>query len=116
MRLSELITIYLAAAAPVGVAYFLSQHTHAQHTTRLLRATGCALLWPFTLGAHLLAQKWHVRRAASVPHEDRPHEARVEAHERTLVGTLHQVDDLLRDAYGARAARAGCHDRRTRLH
>ena len=106
MRLSELITIYLAAAAPVGVAYFLSRHTHAQHKTRLLRATACALLWPFTLGAHMLVRKWRVRRADETQHVDSPHEARVGANERALVGTLHQVDDLLSDTYGAQSARA----------
>ena len=108
MRLSELITIYLAAAAPVGVAYFLRQHTHTRRAPRLLRSACAALLWPLALCAHLLAERRsaHRERAADDTRAARPNEARVAAAERALVNTLHQTDDLLRDAYHARGERA----------
>jgi hypothetical protein len=108
MRLSELITIYLAAAAPVGVAYFLRQHTHTQRTPRLLRAACAALCWPLTLCAHLLTQQRSTRRerAADDTRAPRPNEARVAAVQRALVNTLHQTDDLLRDAFNTRGERA----------
>ncbi len=47
MRLSEFITIYLAAAAPFGVAHFLRCETRGGHRARALtRALVAALLWP----------------------------------------------------------------------
>ena len=52
MRLSELITVYLAAAAPVGVAYFLRRPDNARPFAHLLRAAAAALVWPLTLCAH----------------------------------------------------------------
>ncbi len=106
MRLSELITIYLAAAAPVGVAYFLRQHTHTLHLMPLLRAVGCALLWPVTLSAYLFTRQWPAQRNDEAQHAAGLNEPRVATAERALVNTLHQVNDLLRDAYGARGERA----------
>lgn len=108
MRLSELIIVYLAAAAPVGVACYLRQHSRPQRATQLLRATGVALLWPLTLSAHLLAQRSSTRgqRGADGITTSAPDEAHIVAAERALVNTLHQTDDLLRDAYAAHSARA----------
>ena len=108
MRLSEFITVYLAAAAPVGVAYFLRQHAGAQRTLHLLRAAAVALIWPLTLGAHVLAHRRLARRVRSLDdaHASQLNVARVAAAERAIIATLHQADDLLRDAYGARAGRA----------
>ncbi len=108
MRLSELIIVYLAAAAPVGVAYLLRPPTHAHRAPRLLRATGVALLWPLTLSAHLLTQRQRVRgqRGVDVIPNDAPDEVRVAAAEHALVNTLHQTDDLLCAAYDQRGARA----------
>ncbi len=108
MRLSELITLYLAAAAPVGVAYFLRRRDDARPSAHLLRAAAVALLWPFTLCAHALAQKRRASRAdeTNKRHAGRPNTARVGAAERALVATLHQADDLLREGYGERARRA----------
>lgn len=108
MRLSELIIVYLAAAAPVGVAYFLRQRTHARHPARLLRATGIALVWPLTLSVSLLPQRRNARRErdADATSANAPNEARVATAAHALVSTLHQTEDLLRDAYAARSTRA----------
>jgi len=106
MRLSELIIIYLAAAAPVGVAYFLRQHAHARRATQLLRAAAVALIWPLTLLSHLLTEQRTVRQARNTDRTRRTHETRITTAERALVNTLHQVNDLSSDAYGARSARA----------
>ncbi|HEX8181602.1 MAG TPA: hypothetical protein VF525_18825 [Pyrinomonadaceae bacterium] len=106
MRLSELITIYLAAAAPVGVAYFLRQHhMHVERTPRLLRSACAALLWPLALCAHLFTER-RSARAADVQPDTRLNGPRITAAERALVNTLHETDDLLRDAYDARGERA----------
>ncbi|HEV2762695.1 MAG TPA: hypothetical protein VGV38_06845, partial [Pyrinomonadaceae bacterium] len=70
MRLSEIIVIYLAAAAPVGVVYFLSRtHAHAPSPRVVTRAAAAALAWPFTLAA-----LWFERRRASARRS--PQEAR----------------------------------------
>ena len=106
MRLSELITIYLAAAAPVGVAYFLRQLGGARRPVQLLRAAALALIWPLTLCAHLFTQQQSAQRSTDDARGRLPNEARVATAERALIATLHQADDLLRDAYGTRAARA----------
>jgi hypothetical protein len=109
MRLIELITLYLAAAAPVGVACFLSRPAHARHTSQLLRAIVAALLWPAALCMHLLARQRGARSkhiaTAELASKKWPDETRVATAERALVATLHETDDLLRDAFGARAAR-----------
>ncbi|HYX41954.1 MAG TPA: hypothetical protein VE821_09670, partial [Pyrinomonadaceae bacterium] len=106
MRLSELITVYLAAAAPVGVAYFMRQHARTRRATQLLRAAAIALLWPLTLSAHLLKQRRSVRRERRADNARHTYEARIKKAKRALVNTLHQTDDLLHDAYGLRGARA----------
>lgn len=49
MLLSEIFIIYLAAAAPFGVASFLRQPAGTARTRSLLQATGTALLWPLAL-------------------------------------------------------------------
>jgi hypothetical protein len=106
MRLSELITIYLAAAAPVGVAYFLRRHGHTRRTMQLLRAAIVALLWPLTLLLYQFTERRNARPTRNADRARRTHKARITAAERALVNTLHQVNDLLSDAYGARSLRA----------
>jgi hypothetical protein len=49
MLLSEIIIIYLAIAAPFGVANFLRQPAGTTHTRSLLQATYAAFLWPLAL-------------------------------------------------------------------
>jgi hypothetical protein len=49
MLLSDIIIIYLALAAPFGVANFLRQPAGTARTRSLLQATGAALLWPLAL-------------------------------------------------------------------
>lgn len=108
MRLSELIIIYLAAAAPTGVAYFMQGHKPARRILRCLRATVIALLWPITLGVRLRQLRSNQQRTIDADAMRGPEtiEARIDTAERALIGTLHQTDDLLRETYGARATRA----------
>ena len=100
MIVSELFIIYLAAAAPFGVARFLSEHSGgASVRASFLRATGAALAWPFTSLPRLL------RRLSSLktegPHAAgafAPDERRVEEVKRAAVNALRAVEDLLADA------------------
>jgi hypothetical protein len=57
MRLSETITIYLAAGAPFGVASLLRAPQGRSRTLALLKATGVMLLWPLAASAILLARQ-----------------------------------------------------------
>lgn len=100
MIFSELFIIYLAAAAPFGVARFLSEHSGgAGMRASLLRGAGAALAWPFASLPRLL------RRLASLktegPHaagSSAPDEQRVEEVKRAAVNALRAVEDLLADA------------------
>src|SRR5687768_13809811 len=56
MRLSELIIIYLAAAAPFGVAGFLQRRAGVTRTRSLFEATGASLVWPLTLASRALVR------------------------------------------------------------
>jgi hypothetical protein len=104
MLLSELTIIYLATAAPFGVARFLRERTRGtRHLSTLLKAAGAALAWPFTSFTLLL------KRAASP--SGRGHtgdegsaadERRVEHVKRAAVNALRAVEDTLADAYGLR--------------
>ena len=100
MIVSELFIIYLAAAAPFGVARFLSEHSGgARFGAALFKATGAALVWPFTSLPRLL------RRLASLQTREAddsalraPDERRVEEVKRAAVNALRAVEDLLADA------------------
>jgi hypothetical protein len=64
MRLSETITIYLAAGAPFGVASFLRGESNGTRALALLKAAGATLLWPFAASAILLARQRQTRSQA----------------------------------------------------
>ncbi len=54
MRFAEIIIIYLAAAAPVGVAHFTRRAAGSAFRPALANALSAATLWPLTLGAQWL--------------------------------------------------------------
>jgi hypothetical protein len=105
MLLSELTIIYLAAAAPFGVARFLGEHARGAHgQTALLKATGAALMWPFTSLPVLL--KRAASRLLKERADDEGHGAdvqRVEQVKRAAVNALRAVEDLLADMRGLRS-------------
>lgn len=120
MRLSEIITIYLAAGAPFGVHHY-SQHkqTGRGRAKTLLQAACAALVWPF-VATTLLAQ---TARAAGTQintnaeaNEGLQENQKIQARERSLRASLYQIDELgralLRNAefveleHTTRAARA----------
>jgi len=100
MIVSEIFIIYLAAAAPFGVARFLSEQTSGAGVgASLFKAAGVALGWPFTSLPRLL------RRLASLRTKETddaralaPDERRVEEVKRAAVNALRCVEDLLADA------------------
>lgn len=97
MRLSEIITIYLAAGAPFGVNAFL----HSQDQTRahaLLKSTGAALCWPFLLLAKIGGER--MTRALTLKSDSNEHGIaaqtfhRIEAAQTELLASLYKVQEL----------------------
>jgi hypothetical protein len=100
MIVTELFIIYLAAAAPFGVARFLSEHSGgARVGAALFRAAGAALAWPFTSLPRLLRRLASLRSKETNAAEGlAPDERRVEEVQRAAAGALRVVEDLLADA------------------
>ncbi len=97
MILNELFIIYLAAAAPFGVARFLSEHAGGAATHKaLFKAAGTALGWPFTSLPRLLGRLASVRtKGTNAADRQTPDERRVEEVKRAAVNALRVVEDLL---------------------
>jgi hypothetical protein len=102
MLTSELTIIYLATAAPFGVARFLNEHaTGTRNLPALLKAVGAALAWPFTSLNSLLARAASRQKKVSAGDEGcAPDEQRVEQLKRAAVNALRAVEDLLADTRG----------------
>jgi hypothetical protein len=97
MSWSELFIIYLATAAPFGVARFLSDG-HARTRRGLASSAVAALLWPRALVSIV---KRRARGGRDTRRdEDFPGEARVEQAERAAVSALLSVEDVLEGACG----------------
>ncbi|MFL6229692.1 MAG: hypothetical protein ACJ741_13045 [Pyrinomonadaceae bacterium] len=105
MRLIELITIYLAVAAPSGVVFFLRRPVHASRTRAVARAATAGLLFPVTLLAQVLSRR---NEATDAPHAaaDESAEARAEVSQRALVAALHNYEDRAREAHARHGAHA----------
>jgi hypothetical protein len=99
MIVNELFIIYLAAAAPFGVARFISEHSGGAAThTALFKAAGAALGWPFTSLPRLLRRLASLRtKATNAAEHHALDERRVEEVKRAAVNALRSVEDLLAD-------------------
>src|SRR5919205_1071845 len=100
MIVSELFIIYLAAAAPFGVARFLSEHSGgAGLRASLLKAAGAGLAWPFTSLPRLLHRLASLKSdAENAEGVNAPEGRRVEEVKRAAVVALRAVEDLLLEA------------------
>lgn len=105
MRLSELITIYLAAAAPVGVAYFLQQQERPLRSRTFAKAIGVALCWPFALCFQFFAD----RPTATEQTDDNDDEEasfddeRLDAALDACVNALHETEDSAQETFGVQS-------------
>lgn len=99
MLLSELIIIYLAVAAPFGVANFLHRRADVSGSRSLLHATGAALLWPLILLIRPSTQKKFGLRELHQPEQNdsTSRELRIDDARRALLSVLYQTEDLARD-------------------
>ncbi|MFN2596821.1 MAG: hypothetical protein ABR563_06500 [Pyrinomonadaceae bacterium] len=111
MRAAELITAYLAAAAPFAVVSFLRRRAHERLTRAaprdmlardVTRATLAGLLFPLALAARALARAGDASLAASsssvVPSSSAAaHDAKFDAARKSLVAALHGFEDRARE-------------------
>ena len=100
MRLSETITIYLAAGAPFGVASFLRAQPGGGGALALLKAAGAMLLWPFAASAILLARGRHLHGQPGTYRSsvDAPAEERVARARRDLLASVYRVYELAQES------------------
>jgi hypothetical protein len=101
MRLSEIITIYLAAAAPFGVAHF--QRGRGRMAHRLVGASCVALAWPLAAVSFLSGTK--AERDTDEETEARD-EARMERVRRAIFDSLLRVEQLYETVRGTCDERA----------
>ena len=116
MRAVELITVYLACAAPVGVTRFLHCSDDARSGRRLAYAAAAGLLWPLALLSHFTTREKRERGITGMQKKFPPRESALERAERALIDALHRLEDEAHEACGfehygptagaARAARA----------
>jgi hypothetical protein len=101
MRLSEVITIYLAAGAPFGFKHFLRRRS-AGHARSLSRAVRAALLWPLAAVKILFS---HLTSDGAGTTAARLHEE-VGRAQAKLLSSLYALAELAQDARVERAVRA----------
>lgn len=102
MQLSEFITIYLAAAAPFGVTYFLRHQQRQGRARATMRATVAALAWPLNVAARLLDSRARSERTpADASMQVVPSDLAVERSERALLDALRRVEEQLTETFAA---------------
>ena len=111
MIVSELFIIYLAAAAPFGVARFLSEQSDGAGTLpALLKAAGAALAWPCASLPRLLRRLASRGGGGPSALEGRgPDGERAEHVKRSALTALRGVEDLLEEEAAAPLGEAERH-------
>lgn len=96
MRLYEIITIYLAAGAPVGVTCFLHRRTRRSFAHALAAASAVWLVWPVSLIQTLLEQSEKFARLSARANDvsdEQSHERKIERAAHALALALYAVED-----------------------
>jgi hypothetical protein len=102
MRAVEIITVYLACAAPVGVASFLRCSGGARSVSRFAISAAAGLLWPLTLLSHLSTRGNSARGITTMKKNLPPRESALERAERALLDSLHRLEDESHEACGVK--------------
>jgi hypothetical protein len=102
MRAVEIITVYLACAAPVGVARFLRCSRGARSGRRFVPAAAAGLLWPFVLLTHFTTREKSARGITEMKKNFLPRDAAFERAESALLESLYLLEDESREACGAK--------------
>ncbi len=100
MRLSETITIYMAAGAPFAVSYFLHQRPANSRARLLLKSALTGFLWPLVALKFFLIREAVQKSEPAAGQALQPHEEKVEAARKSLQATIYTVQDLAAGAFG----------------
>src|SRR5919206_4054594 len=100
MRAVEIITVYLACAAPVCVATYLRRSDVARSAPRIARAAVAGLLWPLALLSLLPTREKSARGINTAEKNLPPRESAFELAERALLEALYRLEDEAREACG----------------
>jgi hypothetical protein len=114
MRLSETITIYLAAGAPFGAGNFLREQTSGSRFHIFLKAISAMILWPMTAAKMLLSLQRSDKGEPTL--EGAQFIEKVNQAHRELLAALHSVLRLAQLSSGVESAkveRASCAVRET---
>jgi hypothetical protein len=118
MRLSETITIYLAAGAPFAVCNFLREQTRDSRFHIFLKATGAMILWPVAAVKMLLSLQRADKGEQTLEADGARAQfiEKVNQAQRDVMAALHSVLRLAQvssDAQNAKVERASCAVRET---
>lgn len=94
MRLSEAITIYLAAGAPFAVSGYLARRKDERRGLRLLKATASGFVWPFAVLRILLIEYGKTQREVKEDRRSQQCEAKFQKAKRNLLAALHGMSEL----------------------
>jgi hypothetical protein len=100
MRAVEIITVYLACAAPVGVARYLRCSDGVRGVRRIALAAAAGLLWPLTLLSHFTTRRNSARGITALRKNFPPRESAFERAERAVLEALHALEDEAHEACG----------------
>jgi hypothetical protein len=103
MRLSETITIYLAAGASFGAYKFLREHSRGSRFYSLLRAMPTMILWPIAAAGILFSRLRLDKDTAE--REGAEFIEKIEQAHRTLLASLYQVTELMLSLSGVERAK-----------
>jgi len=99
MRLNEFVILYLASAAPFGVADYFRQSARIARPRALLNAAGSGLLWPFAL--LLRKSPGYARRIEAAQNVSPFCEQRIDDARRALLSALYRTEDCAREVFGS---------------
>jgi hypothetical protein len=99
MRLVEIITVYLAVAAPFAVSYFLRLPARSRRRHKLAFASAAGLLWPLVVLSYTLTRGSGAHGITDMKKNPTP--PRAELPLRRLLDALRRLEDAARDACGA---------------
>jgi hypothetical protein len=103
MRAVEIITVYLACAAPFGVARFL-RFPGGVRGRRIAYAAAAGLLWPLILLSHFTTRESSARGITPMEKNFSPPDAKFRRAERALVEALYQLEDEAVEACGVKSS------------
>lgn len=103
MRMTEAITIYLAAGAPFGVSYYLQRKPLEASASSMLKAAVAALFWPLSAATIFLARRRRLTIRAASGDDDtalgsEPDAKKIERARRQLTVALYKVEELARSS------------------